>query len=188
MPPHLARKSHERGRETDAGAAAEMTKTFSPGPAHVRDYRTALGAFATGVTVITCQDDRGPLGFTANSFSSVSLDPPLVLWCPAVDSPRHDAFVSAPHFAIHVLELHQRDMSVRFSEHARNFDGIDWQPDDNGVPRIAGCLTRLQCRHFSAHGAGDHTIVIGLVDEVTHTPGSPLLFGLGAYGRFSSAP
>lgn len=171
-----------------AGTPASKTRTFAPGPDHLRDYRTALGAFATGVTVVTCQDESGPLGFTANSFSSVSLDPPLVLWCPSVESPRHDAFVAAPDYAIHVLELHQRELSIRFSEEARNFDGVDWEPDERGVPRINGCLTRLECRHFSAHGAGDHTIVIGSVEKVTHTAGSPLLFGLGAYGRFSSVP
>ncbi|MFD0979467.1 MULTISPECIES: flavin reductase family protein [Tropicimonas] len=162
-----------------------MTDSFAPGPGREREYRTALGAFATGVTVVTCRDADGPLGFTANSFTSVSLDPPLVLWSPAITSPRHDAFVAAHDFAIHVLEARQLDLSERFAAEARNFDGIDWREDARGVPEIAGCLTRLECRHFAAHGAGDHTVVIGQVDRVTHTPGSPLVFALGSYGRFS---
>ncbi len=163
-----------------------MTQSFTPGPGREREFRTALGAFATGVTVVTCCDEGGPLGFTANSFSSVSIDPPLVLWCPAVASPRHDAFVSAHRFSIHVLDSRQVDLSIRFSECARDFGGVDWVPGPEGVPHIGGCLTRLDCRHFSEHGAGDHTIVLGLVEQVTHTPGAPLLFGLGAYGRYTS--
>lgn len=161
------------------------TESFAPGPGRERELRTALGAFASGVTVVTCRGPDGPLGFTANSFTSVSLDPPLVLWCPAILSPRHDAFVAAPDFAIHVLAVSQLDISQRFAERADDFNGLDWSESASGVPRIAGCLTRLDCRHFAAHGAGDHTIVIGQVEQVTHTPGAPLLFALGAYGRLS---
>ncbi|PRY26065.1 flavin reductase (DIM6/NTAB) family NADH-FMN oxidoreductase RutF [Aliiruegeria haliotis] len=164
------------------------TETFTPGPGRERALRTALGAFATGVTVVTCRTPDGPLGFTANSFSSVSIDPPLVLWCPAVASPRHDAFVAAHDFSIHVLEAHQLAISEQFAAEAANFDGIDWTDGEKGVPWIDGCLTRLDCRHFAAHGAGDHTIVIGQVDRVTHVPGAPLLFALGAYGRMASGP
>lgn len=163
-----------------------MTDSFTPGPGRERALRTALGAFATGVTVVTCRDESGPLGFTANSFASVSLDPPLVLWSPAVASPRHDAFVAAHDFSIHVLEAHQLELSERFAAEARDFAGVAWSEGPQGVPHIAGCLTRLDCRHFAAHGAGDHTIVIGQVERVTHTPGTPLLFALGAYGRLSS--
>ncbi|MFV0335442.1 MAG: flavin reductase family protein [Tropicimonas sp.] len=162
-----------------------MTATFSPGPGRERAMRTALGAFATGVCVVTCRDQTGPMGFTANSFSSVSLDPPLVSWAPAVVSPRHDAFVAAQFFSIHVLQAHQLHICERFAQEARNFDGIEWHEGSNGVPRIAGSITRLDCRHFAAHGAGDHTIVLGLVEQVQHTPGAPLVFALGSYGRFA---
>ncbi|MDV7145068.1 flavin reductase family protein [Tropicimonas sp. TH_r6] len=161
------------------------SESFSPGPGRERALRTALGAFATGVTVVTCRGPDGPLGFTANSFTSVSLDPALVLWCPAILSPRHDAFVGAQDFAIHVLEARQLDVSQRFAERAEDFDGIDWTASETGVPLIEGCLTRLDCRHFAAHGAGDHTIVLGQVEQVTHRPGAPLLFALGAYGKLT---
>ncbi|WP_201455710.1 flavin reductase family protein [Tropicimonas marinistellae] len=164
-----------------------MKESFTPGPGRERELRTALGAFATGVTVVTCRDETGPLGFTANSFTSVSLDPPLLLWCPAVASPRHDAFVSTQHFSVHVLEAQQLQLSERFAVEARNFDGVDWREGPNGTPQISGCLTRFDCRHFAAHGAGDHTIVLGLVEKVEHTPGVPLVFALGAYGRFASS-
>ncbi len=161
-------------------------ESFTPGPSRERALRTALGAFATGVTVVTCRDtSAGPLGFTANSFASVSLDPPLVLWSPSVASPRHDAFVAAQDFSIHVLAADQLHLSQRFAERADDFNGLDWHDSPNGVPLLDGCLTRLDCRHFATHGAGDHTIVLGLVEQVTHTPGAPLLFALGAYGRFS---
>ena len=163
------------------------SESFTPGPGRERALRTALGAFATGVTVVTCRSPEGPLGFTANSFTSVSIDPALVLWCPAVLSPRHDAFVAAHDFSIHVLEAHQLDLSQRFAERADDFSGIDWMEGPEGVPHLAGCLTRLDCRHFAAHGAGDHTIVIGQVERVTHKPGTPLLFALGAYGRMTRA-
>lgn len=161
-----------------------MSETFAPAPGRERDLRTACGAFATGVTVVTCRDDTGPLGFTANSFTSVSLDPPLLLWCPAIASPRHDAFVAAPHFSVHVLEAGQLDISERFASEARDFNEIDYQDSPHGVPQIAGCLTRFDCRHFASHGAGDHTVVLGLIEQVTHTPGVPLVFALGAYGKF----
>ncbi len=161
------------------------SESFSPGPGRERALRTALGAFATGVTVVTCRGPDGPLGFTANSFTSVSLDPALVLWCPAILSPRHDAFVAAPHFSIHVLEASQLAVSQRFAEQAEDFDGIDHVDSDSGVPLLEGCLTRLDCRHFAAHGAGDHTIVLGQIDHVTHHPGAPLLFALGAYGKLT---
>lgn len=160
-------------------------KSFSPVPGRERDLRTALGAFATGVTVVTCRGPEGPLGFTANSFTSVSFDPPLVLWCPSVAAPCHDAFVAAHDFAIHVLEAGQLDISQRFAERPGDFSGLDWQEGETGVPQIAGCLTRLDCRHFAAHGVGDHTIVLGQVEHVTHQPGAPLLFALGAYGKLA---
>lgn len=162
-------------------------ETFTPGPGRERALRTALGAFGTGVCVVTCRDDDGPLGFTANSFASVSLDPPLVLWCPSIASPRHDPFVAAHHFSIHVLESSQLALSDRFATDARDFDGVVWRESTHGVPQLDGCLTRLDCRHFAAHGAGDHTIVLGLVEQVEHKPGAPLLFALGSYGRFSGA-
>lgn len=155
-----------------------------PEPGRLRSYRTALAAFATGVTVVTCRAEDGPLGFTASSFTSVSLDPPLVLWCPALRSPRHDAFAGAEHFSIHILGRHQQALSNRFAADARDFAGVDWVEGPAGVPHLAGCPTRLDCRREATYPGGDHTIVLGRVERVTHRPAAPLVFALGSYGRF----
>ena len=162
-----------------------IAESFAPGPARQRALRSALGAFASGVTMVTCRGPDGPLGFTASSFTSVSLDPPLVLWCPSILSLRHDAFVAAHHFAIHVLAVHQTDLALRFAARAGDFIGLDWHESDRGVPQFSDCLARLDCRHFTAHGAGDHTIVIGQIEQVTHRAGAPLVFARGAYHGLS---
>lgn len=92
-----------------------------------RAFRTALGAYATGVTIVTVPSDDGPIGITANSFASVSLDPPLVLWSPAKGSKRFPYFSGAPHFAIHVLDAHQQDICNRFTKDMQAFDGLDME-------------------------------------------------------------
>ena len=119
--------------------------TFVPGPDAARDFRDALGRFATGVTVVTCEAD-GPLGITANSFASVSLDPPLVLWSPARGSRRFDAFAGARHFAIHVLGAEQEALGAGFSSSGEAFEGLELERNAEGVPLIAGCLARFECR------------------------------------------
>lgn len=158
---------------------------FVPGPRTAGLFRTALGSFATGVTVVTCRSEAGPLGMTANSFTSVSLDPPLILWCPARTSSRCAAFTGAERFAIHVLADGQRDLCRRFAADGLSFDGLDWDSDEQGVPRLAGCLARLECRRHAVHDGGDHAIVLGEVTAATLATGHPLVFSGGAYGGFS---
>lgn len=158
--------------------------TFRPGPETSRAYRDALGCFATGVTVVTCLTEQGPLAMTANSFSSVSLDPPLVLWSPAIASSRHDAFVAAAHFSIHILAEDQLGLATAFARNGRDFSHAAWAPGPQGVPALGGVVTRLDCHHHAAHGAGDHTIVLGRVETVSHGQGRPLLFVQGCYGGF----
>ncbi|MEM9344265.1 MAG: flavin reductase family protein [Pseudomonadota bacterium] len=160
---------------------------FTPSPETERAFRDALGRFATGITVVTTQSPQGPLGITANSFASVSLHPPLVLWSPAKASRRFAAFDGAQRFAIHILGQHQTAICQQFSREGHNFDGLDWELGADGVPLINGCLARFDCRLEAQHDGGDHVIVVGRVLACTDRPGAPLLFSAGKYGHFTAA-
>ena len=159
---------------------------FTPGPETARAFRDALGRFATGVCVVTCATPDGPLGITVNSFASVSLDPPLVLWSPARASRRFDAFEGADHFAIHVMGEGQFDLSHRFARDGCAFEGLDWSAGPGGAPLLPGCLARFACARHAVHEGGDHAIVVGRVLSAAFRDGAPLLFNAGAYGRFTS--
>lgn len=163
-----------------------QAQSFVPGLGTTRAFRDALGCFATGVTVVTTMTAQGPLGITVNSFSSLSLDPPLVLWAPAKDSRRYQAFVAAPHFAIHVMAEDQFDLAMSFAKDGTAFDAAGWSPSDEGVPCLENVLARFECRHHAAYDGGDHKIVVGEVLRAAHRPGSPLIFARGAYGGFSA--
>ena len=161
-----------------------MTR-FTPGPETERDFREALGQFATGVAVVTCQSETGPLGITANSFTSVSLDPPLVLWSPARASKRFAAFAAAEHFAIHVLAADQFPLCKQFARNGTGFQGLDWHEGDHDVPLIDGSLARFECIQHAIHEGGDHAIIVGRVRAAAIGQGNPLLFAKGTYGRFT---
>ncbi len=167
------------------GGIVPLTNNFTPGPDTTREFRNALGKFATGVTVVTCESDEGPVGITANSFASVSLEPPLVLWSPARASRRFSAFEAAEHYAIHVLGADQRDVCASFARHGDDFDGADWGRGENGVPVLNGCLARFECQRAAVHDGGDHIIIIGRVLRAAAGDGDPLLFSAGSYGRFT---
>ena len=160
---------------------------FVPCLETARNFRSALGSFTTGVTVVTANTPDGPIGMTVNSFASVSLDPPLVLWSPAKSSSRHAAFNAATHFAIHVLSADQDLLSARFTRGGMAFDELQWEENEEGVPVIPGTLARFECRRSDAHDAGDHTIIVGRVLRAAHREGDPLCFSKGTFGRFSSA-
>ena len=160
---------------------------FVPGPDTVRAYRDALGCFGTGVTVVTTLSGIGPLSVTANSFASVSLEPPLVLWCLARNSLRHAAFAAAERYLIHVLAEDQKPLAEQFARAGDDFGGVDWQPDGNGLPMLSGCLARFECRRHAVHDAGDHSIVLGQVERAMHRPGTGLMFKRGRYGGFSDS-
>lgn len=160
---------------------------FSPGPETQRAYRDALGRYATGVTVITASSETGPLGITANSFASVSLDPPLVLWSPAKASARYATFAATPRFAVHVLGAEQIELANVFARDGAGFDACDWRFDADGVPLIAGCLARFDCAKVADMDGGDHLIVLARVLRATMRQGEPLLFAAGSYGRFTNA-
>ncbi len=162
--------------------------SFIPGPGTAHAFRGALGCFGTGVTVVTTMTATGPLGMTANSFTSVSLDPALILWCPALASRRHDDFAAARRFAIHVMARDQQALALRFSRQGDDFSDLDWHAPENGPenapPRLAGCLARFDCIHAATHDGGDHSIILGRVIRVTHRAGQGLLFKRGQYGDF----
>jgi flavin reductase (DIM6/NTAB) family NADH-FMN oxidoreductase RutF len=149
-----------------------------------RELRNALGRFATGVTVVTTMTRDGPLGITVNSFSSVSLDPPLVLWSPARKSTRFPAFEASSHFAIHVLAADQQPLAEHFARDG-DFGDIPHAPGIGDAPLLDGAVARLECLHAAAHDGGDHLIVVGEVLRITETEAPPLLFHRG---RFLALP
>lgn len=150
-----------------------------------RELRRVLGSFVTGVTVVTTADHAGQFhGVTANSFSSVSLDPPLVLWSQAVRSHSHPVFFGAERFAVNILAENQVELSKRFATSSQDkFAGLDVEIGAGGVPLLRGCSARLQCRVVSRVPGGDHTIYIGAVEAIDHAERNPLVFGNGQYLR-----
>jgi flavin reductase (DIM6/NTAB) family NADH-FMN oxidoreductase RutF len=163
---------------------------FDPATNDTADLRRAFGRFATGVTVVTVQTPQGPLGMTANSFSSVSLDPPLVLWSPAISSKRHDAFAAASHFAVHILGADQQALADHFAANGDGFDQFDWSAGPNGAPTLGGCLTTFHCDTFAVHPAGDHSVILGQVTHGsynTNLNAPALLFEQSRFGSFSAS-
>lgn len=150
-----------------------------------RALRQALGRFATGITVITTRAGSGqPMGMTANSFSSVSLDPPMVLWSLRRQSPSLPAFLEAGCFAVNVLSAEQGSLSRHFATPvADKFEGVMWEPGHGGCPLLPGSLASFECDTHQVVEAGDHLILIGLVRHVTHRDGTPLVFHGGKYGK-----
>ncbi|QDY69253.1 flavin reductase family protein [Qingshengfaniella alkalisoli] len=160
-------------------------KSFVPGPDTQKAFREALGQFATGVTVVTTNSPDGPIGITANSFASVSLNPPLVLWSPAKASARYDVFAMAERFAIHIMASDQLDIVRGFARNPDFFDGLSWNPDEAGVPLIDDCLARFDCAKESQMDGGDHLVILGRVLQASHRTGAPLLFARGQFGQFN---
>ncbi|AZL60849.1 flavin reductase [Tabrizicola piscis] len=156
----------------------------TPLPIDSRGLRDAFGRFATGVCLVTTMGPDGPVGFAANSFSSVSLDPPLVLWSPAKASRRFGVFTAATHYAIHVLGVEQADWIPRFARTGEGFAGLDHVVTDEGLPVLPTALARFDCAAHAAHDGGDHAILVGRVLRVTVRDGEPLIFSQGRYGGF----
>ena len=144
-------------------------------------YKEALSQFATGVTIVTCGSEQAPVGITVNSFTSVSLNPPLVLRSAAKDSKRHDYFANSNHFAIHVLKKQQIDLCSAFVKPTQGFEEIDWQYNSHGVPIINDCLALFECSFYSKQEGGDHTIFLGRVDSFSIDKDEPLIFLQGKY-------
>jgi len=151
------------------------------------DLRECLGRFATGVTVVTCRGSEGPCGITANSFSSVSLEPPLVLWNIAKVSNSLQAYLDAKYFAINVLAAGQQELSSHFAQSDHTvFNGIDYDTSDRGVPLLPDSVARFECRTHQVHDCGDHYIIVGEVESYRSDEREPLLFYNGRYAFVSS--
>lgn len=146
-------------------------------------FRNALGSFATGVTIVTTRDAAGQdCGLTANSFNSVSLDPPMVLWSLARSSMSMGAFRDADHFAVHILAADQEPLSNGFAKRgADKFAGLTVERGAGDVPLLAGCAARFQCRTAYQYEGGDHVIFVGEVIAFDHDDRAPLLFHGGRY-------
>jgi flavin reductase (DIM6/NTAB) family NADH-FMN oxidoreductase RutF len=147
------------------------------------EFRTALRCFAAGVTIVTTRDRQGrPQGLTASAFTSVSLDPPLVLVCVDHSATAHPDFRTRGWFAVNVLRREQEALSRRFALSGEDkFQGVPWHDGEAGLPLLDGALATLECRIVEAHEAGDHTIFIGQVETASVVGGRPLVYFHGAY-------
>jgi flavin reductase (DIM6/NTAB) family NADH-FMN oxidoreductase RutF len=153
----------------------------------LKKLRQGLGKFATGVTIVTCADPDGkPCGITVNSFSSVSLEPPLILWNIAKVSNSLNAYLHARHFAINVLADDQRDLSHHFAQSDNPvFDNVDIASNPHGVPLIRHTLACLECSTEQVHETGDHFIIVGRVRSMNFCDRKPLLFYDGNYAALA---
>lgn len=158
-----------------------MITAFKPDRSNTRALRDAFGRFASGVTIVTAASDDGPVGITASSFSSLSLDPPLVLWSPNAGSRRFPYFERAEHFAIHVLGAEQIDLCKGFADSPFAFEGASVTDSAQGVPLIEGCLARFECRQNAIYPGGDHKIVVGEVINAQMRDGDSLAFFAGQF-------
>ena len=146
--------------------------------------RDALGSFATGVTIVTTSHDGRNIGLTANSFNSVSLDPPLVLWSLAKKSSNIEAFMSVDAFAVHILGADQESLSNRFATPGIDkFEGMKFKKSEGGVPLLQDCAARFECRTAYRYDGGDHIIFVGEVLDLEQSEKEPLLFHRGKYAR-----
>jgi flavin reductase (DIM6/NTAB) family NADH-FMN oxidoreductase RutF len=177
----------EAPKHTDPDPATELASGSSA--IDPRDFRNALGSYATGVTIITAADADGkPVGLTCNSFTSVSLNPPLVLWSLVIYSQSMSAFQSASHFAVNVLGAAQQDLAAKFAvSSADKFAGVKWTPGLGGAPVLADSVANFQCRTADRYYGGDHVIFLGAVEAYAYNRQEPLLFARGGYGRFTQA-
>jgi flavin reductase (DIM6/NTAB) family NADH-FMN oxidoreductase RutF len=151
-----------------------------------RDFRTALGTFGTGVTIVTAMSPDGtPYGVTCNSFASVSLNPPLVLWSLGMFSQGLPIFQNASHFAVNVLDVSQQELALRFAKSSgEKFAGVEWKPGLGNAPIIAGSVAQFECRAANRYYGGDHIIFLGAVESYSYNGQEPLLFARGGFGKF----
>ncbi|MBI2817596.1 MAG: flavin reductase family protein [Acidobacteria bacterium] len=148
-------------------------------------FRHVLGHFATGVAVVTTRQPSGkPWGFTVNSFTSVSLEPPLVLYCVDSSGESARAIAGSDYFGVNFLGDAQEHISRRFASRSGDrFEGVVYTETSNGSPVLEGCLGYIECKKVALHTHGDHDVIIGEVLEAHAGEGNPLLFFRGAYGR-----
>ncbi|MES2424739.1 MAG: flavin reductase family protein [Pseudomonadota bacterium] len=160
-------------------AVLAQPPVFSP-----LEFRTALGMFATGVTIVATRlPDGTPVGMTVNSFNAVSLVPPLVLWSLSVQASAMPAFTGCSHYTVSVLGVAQKELAERFASRASDrWDGVATTEGIGGVPLITGAVATFECSNRSRYAEGDHVIFVGEVLRCTHQPqAAPLLFHGGRF-------
>lgn len=154
-----------------------MSTTLDP-----TSLRRALGAYPTGVTIVTAMTGRGPLGMTVNSFASVSLDPPLVLWSPARKSARFEAFEKAAFFAVNVLAEDQSPLADAFAkEGLEPFERVPFASGLGDIPLLEGTAASFECRQAAGYDGGDHLIIVGQVERFARHDKQPLVFCNGTF-------
>ncbi|MEP6730404.1 MAG: flavin reductase family protein [bacterium] len=149
-------------------------------------FRSVLGRFASGITVVTALDaDRRDVGMTVSAFCSVSLNPPLVQACVDHAASMYDALRQAPAFCVNILASEQEALSRRFAadDSTHRFDGIGYSRGENGIVLLDDALAHIECRMHSMHEAGDHTLFIGEVEHATARDARPLLYYRGGYAQ-----
>jgi flavin reductase (DIM6/NTAB) family NADH-FMN oxidoreductase RutF len=167
----------------DNGAMSPPSRAKAPSFS-VRQFRAALGMFATGVTIVTARDaDGAPIGLTANSFNSVSLDPPLVLWSLAREAGSMPHFARGSHYAINILAAEQRELAERFSrKQPDRFAGVPFREGSAGAPILEGAAAVFECFNRSRYAEGDHVIFVGEVERCERrADAKPLIFHGGKY-------
>lgn len=153
-----------------------------PMVSNTRALRNALGCFSTGVTVLTVITSDGPMGMTVNSFASVSLDPPLILWSVSKHSGRYDPFTRTDYFSVNVLCDQHVDTANRFATGATDFSADVWTHGTFNTLNLKDALASFECSIEALHDGGDHTIVVGRVEHAIIGNGEPLLFYKGQFG------
>jgi flavin reductase (DIM6/NTAB) family NADH-FMN oxidoreductase RutF len=184
----MSKIKSSRSQDKPAAIAASAAPATSDTAIDPRHLRSALGSFATGVTIVTAQAATGrPVGLTCNSFASVSLNPPLVLWSLVTHSPNLAVFQEASHFTVNVLAATQGDLAMQFARSGDDkFAGVDWSPGHGGAPVLAGCVANFQCRSVDRYYGGDHIIFLGAVEAYASIADAPLLFSRGKFGSFTA--
>jgi len=160
--------------------------SFGASPIDRGRFREVLGHFASGVTVVTALEEGQPVGFTCQTFSSLSLDPPLILFAAAKTSTSWPRISEAGAFCVNVLEAHQEPLCRVFAETgADKFAGVGWTQASSGSPILEGVLAWVDCELEQIVDAGDHELVVGRVLDLGASPGAPLVFYRGGFGGFS---
>jgi len=177
-------------RMESAAMPVEIAALEGGDPAHDhKAFRRALGQFATGVTVVTTECEGARAAVTANSFTSLSLDPPLILWSIAKTSRSYAIFSKTGHFVVHVLGAHQINVSQHFSSAVTDkFADIDWRRGVVGSPVLDGATAVFECTTEQCYEGGDHLILVGRVRHYARYAGEALLYAQGRYGVVEDHP
>ncbi len=165
---------------------ADQRDSAGPEAIDSAHYRSVLGHFATGITIVTAMGNDGPVGFTCQSFSALSLEPPLIWIAPATSSSTWPLIAEVGSFTVNVLGAEQEPLARAFAKSgADKFAGVGYDLGVSGAPRLHGTLAQIDCTLSSAIAAGDHFSVVGAVVGLASAHGAPLLYFRGGFGEFS---